>query len=205
MRELFAGLAPARGLAPGAGTSVYASEDYSGGYGFGDRRYVVELAGGTLLAGDFLPSRKRVVQVLAVERAERARLDVRPGDTDGPDGPDGPGLVVDNNLGVAIEALFVRDPRGELHRLASRLEPGASATLAVVPRGRAEELDELLGAPVPLTPGRPAEHGFDPPGGCYVARLASGPFRDDCGIETNELAGSHTVLGVLPLDAEIWR
>jgi hypothetical protein len=43
------------------------------------------------------------------------------------------------------------------------------------------------------------------PPGCYLARLAASPFRDDCGVEMNELAGGHVVLGVLPLEPESWR
>jgi hypothetical protein len=43
------------------------------------------------------------------------------------------------------------------------------------------------------------------PPGCYVARLAWSPFRDDCGVETSEKTSAHVVLGVLALEAEAWR
>jgi hypothetical protein len=135
--------------------------------------------------------------MLAVERAERARLDVH---------RSGAGLRVDNNLGTTIEQLVLRDPEGACHALEAPLAPGASAEL----RGPLEEADQAgelmsfreqarLLTPVELRDAQAL------PAGCYLALLAASPFRDACGIEMNELASEHLVLGVLPLDPEEWR
>ena len=191
-RQFFAGLAPAAGLVPGQGTIVHPMR--LDARIARRRRFEVELAGGTLLAGDFLPSRAATNQVLAVERAERARLDVR---------RNGAGLSVANNLGVEIEELIVCDPEGGLYALEIPLASGASTELRGPDDGVRAHLDWpepsplALLAPGPTTP--------RPPPGCYLARLASSPFRDDCGIEMNELESGHVVLGVLALEPEAWR
>jgi hypothetical protein len=192
-RQFFAGLAPAAGLALGPGTIVHAWPHD----GRGSRRYEVDLEGGALLAGDFLPSRKATTQLLAVERAERARLDVRRA---------GDALAVDNNLGVGLEELIVRDPEGRFYRSRGALGPGTSADL----RATSDEnelgtaIGNVLDDTLPLTTGSLPSLDAIPPGG-YLARLAASPFRDDCGIEMNELTGKHVVLGVLPLEPEAWR
>jgi hypothetical protein len=191
-RQLFAGLAPAAGLALGPGTIVHAvpADDARA---WGRLRFEVELAGEFLVSGDFLPSRRRTNQVLAVERAERARLDVRRA---------GESLRVDNNLGITVEALLVRDPEGRLHWSSGALAPGASAELRIAGEQEGSASDALLATTLPLTAARPSE---SVPPGCYLARLARSPFRDDCGIETNELASAHVVLGVLSLADEDWK
>jgi hypothetical protein len=43
------------------------------------------------------------------------------------------------------------------------------------------------------------------PAGCYAAKLAASPFRDACGIETNEVSGEHRLMGVLAADGETWQ
>jgi hypothetical protein len=192
-RQFFAGLAPAAGLALGPGTIVHAMPP--DGSHITRQRFEVALEPGPLLSGDFLPSRKATDQVLAVERAERARLDLR---------SDGGAWRVDNNLGAGVEALVVRDPEGVLHRVEGPLAPGASAALRRLDDVAAgvAALEALRGHPRALTPvGLPAEEVLPP--GCYLARLAASPFRDDCGVETRELASEHLVLGVLA--PEDWR
>jgi len=199
-RQFFAGLAPAAGLALGPGTIVHAWP-LDGSYSSWNRkRYEVELEGGALLAGDYLPSRRATSQVVAVERAERGRLDVK---------RSGNALAVDNNLGVGVKHLTVRDPEGRFFVFDGNLAPGASAELQVAER--LEELDvaidQILTRTLPLTDHRltfePAKRAI--PAGCYLAELERGPFRDDCGIEMSELAGAHVVLGVLPFEPEAWR
>jgi hypothetical protein len=195
-RQFFAGLAPAAGLALGPGTIVHA-EPLGGPYSRSDRRRLeVEHEGGTLLSGDYLPSRKATTQVLAVERAERARLDVR---------KSGAALQVSNNLGVGIEELVVRDPEGAFHVLEGPLPAGASAELRAPasPQALSAALNDAQHQSFPFTPTSAAPD--PPPPGCYLARLATGPFRDTCGIETNELAGAHVVLGVLQIEPDAWR
>src|SRR6185503_19938000 len=141
------------------------------------------------------PSRKSTDQVLVVERAERARLDVR---------RSAEGLHADNNLGVSVSALLVRDPEGNFYLLEGPLAPGASAELrSPDATALSAALNDSRGDTLALTPLALSSTEAVPPG-CYLARLERSPFRDDCGIETNELASSHVVLGVLPLEPEAW-
>jgi hypothetical protein len=134
------------------------------------------------------------------ERAERARLELA---------REGERLRVDNNLGADLEALILRAPDGSFHGLDGGLLAGARARLEPLevsaPLG--EALAGLLGSSLPLERGAPARADWKEalPRGCYLAKLARGVFRDDCGIETRELAGAHLVLGVLPLEAEAWQ
>jgi hypothetical protein len=194
-RQFFAGLAPAAGLALGPGTIVHAVPP-DGSYGGSRKRFEVELEQGTLLRGDYLPSRKSTDQVLTVERAERARLDVRRSSE---------GLHADNNLGVSVSSLIVRDPEGTFYLLEGPLGPGASAELRSPDAlALSAALDDSRGDTLALTPLALSSTDAVPPG-CYLAHLERSPFRDDCGIETNELAGTHVVLGVLPLEPEAWR
>jgi hypothetical protein len=195
-RQFFAGLAPAAGLALGAGTIVHAMPQ-DGSRGWIRKNFEVAHEAGTLLGGDYLPSRRATDQVLAVERAERARLDVR---------RKGATLEVDDNLGVAVEELLVRDPEGSIHHLRDGLDAGERAELSALEDEEAVRaaLDRVLSDTLSTTV-HPAGYPGGVPPGCYLARLARSPFRDDCGVEMNELAGAHVVLGVLPLDPEVWR
>lgn len=193
-RRLFAGLAPAEGLEPGPGTIVFAAADGT----FQRQSFEVEYGSGTLLKGDYLPTRVPVKQVLATERAERARLVVK---------LDGERLRVDNNLGARIERLVLRDPDGRLFTLGAALAAGDSAALerdafGEDARGLAKELHELT---LPITSAEPASGDSYLPPGCYLAQIGASPFRDACGIEENERAGRHVVYGVLPIEAEAWR
>lgn len=192
-RQLFAGLAPAEGLAPAPGTFVHAAES-----GSMNESYEVELGEGVLLGGRFLPSRVPVRQVLSSERAERGRLGVSLA---------GPRPRVDNNLGVTLDELLVRTPDGACFHLEKRLGPGASAELepveaAPTAEGLALDLHRTGLAPAPVEPAG-LERALPP--GCYLAQLATNPFRDPCGIEENELFGAHVLFGVLPLEEEAWR
>ena len=132
-----------------------------------------------MLAGEFLPARQPVDQVILGDRAARLRLAIE---------RDGDSLRVENGLDATVTALEVRDPDGEFWELGGSLAPGKSAMLV---RGE-WTIDTGLrdGEPAPAT---------------YVARLVSNPFADDCGIDTNELQGSHRVYGILDPDGEEWR
>lgn len=194
-RQLFAGLAPAAGLRPGAGSVLHAVPDDFSGAGLlgGENNFVTRHDQGWLLSGDFLPTRRAVAQMLSCDRAERARLEVNFA---------GGQAEVVNNLGASVEALLVRDASGRSFGLSGSLAVGARAVLAELNAIDASALvEELLDSAVAVTPPAtaPAE---SVPQACYLARLASGVFRDDCGIETNELSGRHIVLGVLPLEPE---
>jgi len=192
-REFFAGLSPAAGLRPGPGTVLHAVPD-----GAGRRdRFVVALERVPLLKGDYLPSRRRADQVLAVERAERARLDVHR--TAG-------GLSVANNLGVVVRGLLVRDPEGGFHGLESPLEPGQEATLEPLASDVAVDarVGRLLDGGLPPRNGKVVPQEQLVPAS-YLAALDASPFRDACGVETTELEGRHLLWGVLSQASGDWR
>jgi hypothetical protein len=199
-RMLYAGLAPGEGLRPQPGTSVHAvGYGFSSSVGVRDRlRLVARREEGTLLTSDYLPTRAPVVQVLCSERAERARLDVE---------RNGESYEVVNNLGARLERLVLRDTKGDYYALESALEAGDRAALAQgVEWERFLQSADLLRDPLEVSKvlDLMASGPMLPPA-TYAARLASSPFRDDCGVESVELAGEHTLYGVLPLDLEAWR
>jgi hypothetical protein len=194
-RLMFAGLAPSDGLRPEPGTTVAVVTDPGSTSYSARHEHVLEVERDAelVLGGDFLPTRSATTQVLSTERAERARLEVARGG--------GGGLEVSNHLGAEILALVLRDPQGNAFSLREPLAPGASAAL--------DPLDPAVGLERAATVLR---QGIDPwpgardlPPGCYAARLASGPFRDACGIETHEVAADHRLVGVLALDEEAWQ
>ena len=190
-RMIYAGMAPGEGLRPAAGTVCHAAIPKPEGF----RRQPefvlhVELGEETLLSADYLPSRKAVNQVLLSDRAARARLEVEAA---------GEKLAVTNGLGARIDELLLRDREGGCHRLAAPLEPGARAELEPVPATQAIAQARLMWAL------NPVGGQFELLPASYVAHLAQAAFTDDCGIDTNELAGRHRVLGVLDLAEEAWR
>jgi hypothetical protein len=194
VRQLFAGLAPDEGLAPGAGTMVCAMTRRD----LERARLQLELGDGLLLKGDYLPSRVAIEQTLGCERAERARLGVT---------LVGERLRVDNNLGADLAEFAVRAPDGRLYASNEGLRAGESVELAPAASTlNAEPLIESLSTrAMPLSSATPEAPGELLPAGCYLAALHTSPFRDDCGIETVELAGNHVLFGVLPLGEEAWR
>lgn len=194
-RQLFAGLAPATGLRPAAGSVLHAIPDQAqGGGAFGaENAFVTRHDAGWLLSGDFLPTRRVVEQMLTCDRAERARLDIAFTDQK---------AEVVNNLGGIIKSLLVRDGAGRSFGFIEPLAVGAKATLFELSEQDATKLSsDLLQGALSITPpdSLPA---MALPDGCYLARMESGVFSDDCGIELNELRGQHVVLGVLPLEPE---
>jgi hypothetical protein len=193
-RRFFAGLAPA-GLALAAGTSVHpVPEDLSRGV-VRRKRYQIEIADGTVLKGDYLPSRQEVEQVVKVERAERARLDFHGG---------GAAPRVDNNLGTTLEILVVRDREGTYHEAREAIAPGASGDLVRIPDDSStleRALAVLQHHPEALSASNLLSDELLPPG-CFLAKIATNPFRDDGDVEMTELSGEHLVLGILPLEGE---
>jgi len=181
-RLMFAGLSPGPGLRPGAGTVLCAkpSEQWSGANG----NLRVDDRDGTLLAGDYLPVRRRARQVILSDRSARGRLVVDRTSA---------GLEVQNGLGTTLDRLLVRDATGAFHRLESPLSPDETATLVPTEAADAETLAAALWpVEVPVGP------ELVPPA-AWLALARSNPFADDCGIEVNEVAGTHRVLGLLPL------
>jgi hypothetical protein len=194
LRHLFAGLAPASGLRPGAGTVVCDAGVSTGLYRDRGLTFNARYDGGLLLSGDYLPTRRRVIQALSADRAERARLEVEFSDGR---------AQVQNNLGADVLALIVRDESGAAFASEKRLAVGERATLERVGDEAAlEHQTKYLTNAMPLTA---IQDDYRLPAACYLAQLDRGAFLDDCGVECNELEGYHVVLGVLGVEAEARR
>ncbi len=188
-RQIFAGMAPAVGLRPAAGTVVHhvALDDQSMGLMGAETILRTAQGQGWTLSGDYLPTRRLASQVLTVDRAERARLLVEFG---------GRFVQVTNQLGVRVEELLVRNPQGQYFELNRPLAPGAQTTLGISDEihGRNLEFSLFAQSMSPTPP--PAPAGAVPPA-AYLARIAGGALLDDCGVESTEVHGLHVVLGVL--------
>ncbi len=193
-RQIFAGMAPAVGLRPAAGTVAHhISLDDSNVPGmFAETALRTAQAQGWTLSGDFLPTRRLASQLLTVDRAERARLEV---DFDSAE------AQVTNGLGVRVEELLVRDAQGRDFRLEAPLEPGSQARLKACDAQDAQRLEVGMLARTIWLPGLSGLTRSVPPA-AYLARVASGVLLDECGVETRELSGLHVVLGVLPESGE---
>lgn len=191
-RIVFAGLSP-DGLRPDPGTSVHPIGSMTGGIVGPQRLQLsIERTPELLLGGDFIPARTSVTQVLVSERAARGRLEVARV-------PEG--LKVTNSLGASLVRVVARDAAGEWYVLTRPLGKGESAVLEP---SDASSLSLMLEEPFrALRQGNGNHAGL--PNACFVARTTSAPFRDDCGLELNELQGTHTLLGVWGLDEEAWR
>ncbi len=194
LRHLFAGLAPASGLRPGAGTIVCDAGVVTGLSNDRGLAFNARFDGSLLLSGDYLPTRRRVVQAISADRAERARLDVE---------FSGGRAQVQNNLGADVLALIVRDESGAAFASEARLAVGERATLERVSDEAAlEHQTKYLTNAMPPTAIQ-GDHRL--PAACYLAQLDRGAFLDDCGVECHELDGYHIVLGVLDAEAEARR
>jgi len=147
--------------------------------------FTQDLDDGRLLAGDFLPVRRPVSQLLLSDRSSRLRLDVTPVDD---------AVEVANALGGAVEELMLRGVDGRYHHLEGVLGAGESRRLigGASLQDRREWSDELE-----LILGASASESDDMPPGSYLAVVVdAGELRDSCGISVNELNGRHVVFGV---------
>ena len=200
-RTFFAGLAPAAGLSPGAGTTVLIEPDPT----LSNEGRFQSLPGlAEPLRGEYLPARRVARQALATTRSSRLRLAFE---------ADGEDLTVANGLGVRVLGLLVHDEEGSWYQLDEPLETDAGARLVPVVRGAGAEAlvavvreaaqgqlkgirDRLTSTRLDLAPLDELEGLWR---GGYVAVLASDPFRDDCGVDARTVAGAHLVFGVLPV------
>lgn len=190
-RIVFAGLSP-DGLRPDPGTSVHPIASMTGGVIGPERLQLsIERTPELLLSGDFIPARTSVTQVLVSERAARGRLEVARV-------PEG--LKVTNSLGTRLERVVARDAAGAWYVLSNPLGKGESAVLDA-----ADASDLSLMLEEPFRSMSTDWGAATLPNACFVARTTSAPFRDDCGLELNEIQGTHTLLGVWGLDEEAWR
>lgn len=182
-RTVFAGLAAGPGIRPGPGAVVERvgeeALDWSN-----RREYRTNSDAGLTLSGSWLPVRTPTRFSVSVDRAARGRVDVeRTAD----------GWKLTNGLEATVSQLLFRDAEGELHAFAGPVVPGRSLVAAaadadpdVVASFRSQR---VLAAPV-------ADGDFLPRG-AWIARVDASPLLDPCGIEYDELAHDHVVLGVL--------
>ncbi|MDF1797627.1 MAG: hypothetical protein P1V81_00495 [Planctomycetota bacterium] len=176
VRAVYAGLAPGQGLLPGQGTGIFPwGTDLMNRE---DVRYEIRSGPESSYRGGFLPSRLQVRQAILTARGSKLRLQAQFG---------ADSCTLQNGLGVDLEELVVRGHDGAWFELEGRLDAGGTVSLS------------KLAAPPDLE----GLAAFHPealavlPRGSYSARTSTSAFRDDCGLELNELSGSHAVLGVL--------
>ena len=196
VRTIFAGLSPGEGLEPGGGTIIF-PEPLSDSDGL-DVSYDINLDRG-LSSGDYLPVRRPASQMIVVDRSARARIAWE---------ADGATRRVTNGLGVTIQHLLVREFDGAWYRLDGTLGPDATAAVEAVDsivaegwrrRIAQEQRDRGEEDPLPpiLSELSPLDRISELWRGGYIAVLDRNPFVDDCGVESNELAGAHVVFGIL--------
>ena len=185
VRFFYAGLSPGRGLVPEAGSSCYPAYVPQDAVRDLGPQYRVEMESGLLLAGEYLPTRSPTRQCLLTDRTARGRLELEPGADE---------TRLHNGLGGVIDELVLRDAGGSYWKLAAPVDDGGQGQLTPVGVHAAEQwLADFTG-------GMPLLGSSDRlPPAVYAARLQSSPFRDDFGIEVNELAATHRVVGVLDL------
>lgn len=195
LRMIFAGLAPARGLEPGAGASAYGVARYSQNGmwsepAYDGQTYRVEFDPGPVLSGGYLPARTPFLHQTLTERAARGRLEFA---------REGGALLATNALGVTVEELLVRDAAGGYWTLGEPLRENTRAPLEPLAEGDGAQRANDLG----LAGLAPDLADFPP--ATYVARLERSPFDDGCGIAGTETVSLHRLFGVLALDLEAWR
>ena len=183
---LYAGLSPGEGLRPESGTSVHPV------FNGEERRYQVDMTQGVLLSAGYVPVREPFQQVRLSDRGSHVGLELSKAE-------DG-GLRVVNGFPCEVRSLVVSDLFGGLHRAPESLAPGDSLRLEPVP-----DLKDRTFAPAStLLAAFLGSNEDELLPGSYLAELAEPQFLDDCGIESRELAGSHSVLGLLPQNMEEW-
>ncbi len=173
-RQVFAGLVPGGGMHPAPGTVVLPRPR------LGTRLYTVRLDDAELsMAGDYLPARDSVDQVVLTDQAARLRIVLE---------REGDALHAENALAERVLELAYLTPDGAWFAAEEPLEPGRRARR--VPRAddpsaqllaRARQHD-LWSGPLPT--------------GTFVALLQPNPFLDDCGLDSVEYEGWHVVVGI---------
>lgn len=184
-RQLFAGLAVGEGVRPGPGTVV--RRVYEDSFDWRQRNeYTTTYASGTTLSGAWLPVRTPTKLVFTVDRAARGRIDVeRTADV----------WKATNGLDAAVTWLVFRDADGDMHLFDSTIAPGRSGVASAV----GPDSNSTRGLESARVLAENLEDGAFLPRGAWIARVASSPLLDACGIEYEERASDHVVMGVLEL------
>lgn len=185
-RQVFAGLAAGPGLCPGPGVVVERVADEALDWST-RREYRATYDSGLTLSGAWLPVRTPTRFSVSVDRAARGRIDIeRTSD----------GWKATNGLDTRVEVLLFRDFAGDIHEFEGPIVAGRSAT-ASADAPDAELLDELASADVLAA--ELAEGSFLPRG-AWIARVARSPLIDPVGLEYEEAAGEHVLMGILELE-----
>ena len=174
VRQTFAGRSPGKGLRPAEGTWHFAPDrDWNFQY------EMVISDEGRLVAGDMLPVRVAHRTIQLSESPSRVRVTVD-------------GDRVENGLGEPIINILVMQD-GAFYQ-ATDIEPGATETLRPVDRMTLDqEHDAIWHSTWDATYAeRPVLRD-----GTYVARLERSPFVDHDGLEPQEIAGHHVLVGVM--------
>lgn len=182
VRSLFAGMPAGDGWKPGAGASCFVLPDETRPSGAG--RLDLDFRGELVYGADYLPVRREARTSFLVDRAARGRLAVT---------KTASGVAVENGLGANVEQLVLRDADGGWFTLEGVLADGARRDL--VPREQASEGVERVKLALGVASSVASDFELFPGG--YVARVASSPFGDACGVEYEEEGSTHVVIGVL--------
>lgn len=198
-RALYAGMLPGKGLRPGPGTlCIPQYEARDGSWSTWNRFYrdahlwTIDERG-ALLGRDFLPSRRNVSHLFVTDAASRLRLDVRR-EASGE-------IVVENQLGVALAGVWLRDEDGGYHGTPGEVAVGAKVGLkATTLREWPHEFTQRLPLQAAANGSTLADNlAEEIPRGCYVTWPRSALFLDDCGVEFVDTGTRETLVGVLEL------
>lgn len=186
-RYLFVGMSPGRGLLPAAGTTVFPRRVENE-----ELTFEVRQGAGVELAGDFLPVRTPVEQVLTSARSARLGLAFEKAE-------DG-GWTVTNRLETGVIQVLLVDLAGDVH-VGGPVGAGRSVPLArlspakdqeAVTTARLDLVRRTLLRDPQLVPGS------------YLARLQENPFRDACMLDLEDQGSIHVLEGILSLDEQEW-
>jgi hypothetical protein len=182
-RQVFAGLASGPGLRPGPGAVV--ERPSADAIDWSKRsEYRTETGSTVTLSGAWLPVRTPTRFYVTVDRAARARIDVE---------QTLDGWKVTNGLESTVQRLVFRDAAGTLHLFPSAIAPGRSAFAD--PTG--PDSNATRGLQDAHVLASDLEDGSFLPRGAWIARVFASPLLDACGLEYEERASDHVVMGIL--------
>jgi hypothetical protein len=124
-----------------------------------------------------------------VDRAARSRIDVE---------QTMDGWKVTNGLESTVQRLVFRDAAGTLYLFPNAIAPGRSAFAD--PTG--PDSNAVRGLQDAHVLASDLEDGSFLPRGSWIARVSASPLLDACGLEYEESAYDHVVMGILDLPEE---
>ncbi len=182
-RLMFAGLAVGDGIRPGPGTVVQRAYEASFDWRKRDE-YTTTYASGTTLSGAWLPVRTPTKTVFTVDRAARGRIDIE---------HTADGWKATNGLDSPVTWLVFRDTSGDMHLFDSTIAPGRSGVASAV----GPDSNSVRGLESANVLAETLEDGAFLPRGAWIGRVGSSALLDPCGIQYEEKASNHVVMGIL--------